>query len=134
MQLIPKSQYKAIFCCSHNDNHKNKINKDKDNDTQLEKEDSSNKAVIISDSMLNNINSRGLSNTKKVDVLSVPGATSTDILTKLTICWTRNPITIHVGTNDLKNDLNLPSNAKKIVSKTYRPLLIELRKYYFSKT
>ena len=42
IQLIPKSQDKTIGCCSHNDNHKNKINKDKDNDTQLEKEDSSN--------------------------------------------------------------------------------------------
>ena len=59
LELIPKSQDKAICCCSHNDNHKNKINKDKDNDTQLEKEDSSNKVVVIGDSMLNNNNNRG---------------------------------------------------------------------------
>ena len=60
MQLIPKSQYKTICSCSNNNNHKAKINKNKDNDTQLEKEDSSNKVVIISNSMLNNINNRGL--------------------------------------------------------------------------
>ena len=42
-----KSQDKTIFSCSHNNNHRTKINKDKDDDTQLEKEDSSNKVVII---------------------------------------------------------------------------------------
>ena len=118
MQLILKSQDKTICCCSHNDNHKNKINKDKDNDTQLEKEDSSNEVVIIGDSMLNDINSRGLSNTKKVDVLSVPEATRTDILTKIDNVLDKKPI--HIGTNELTNDLSLPSNVKKIVSKTNR--------------
>ena len=70
MQLIPKSQNKTMCSCSNNNNHKTKMNKDKENDTQLEKEDSSNKVVIIGDSMLNNINSRGLSKTKKADVLN----------------------------------------------------------------
>ena len=42
MQLIPKSQDKTICCCIHLNKHKNKINKDKDNNTQLEKEHSSN--------------------------------------------------------------------------------------------
>ena len=45
MQLIPKSQDETICSCSHNNNHKTKINKNKDNATQLEKEDSSNKVV-----------------------------------------------------------------------------------------
>ena len=75
--------------------------------------------MIIGDSMLNNINSRGLSSTKKaMYLLWVPGVISTDIFKKMTMYWTRNPITIHVGANDLTNDWNLPSNAKKIVSKT----------------
>ena len=46
MQLIPKSQNKTICSCSHNNNHKTKINKEKDDNTQLEKEDSSNKVVL----------------------------------------------------------------------------------------
>ena len=58
--------------------------------------------------MLNNINSRGLSKSKEVDVLNFPGATSSDILTKID----------HVGTNDLTSDMNLLSNVKKIVNKT----------------
>ena len=65
--------------CNHNNNHKTKINKDKYNGTQLEKEDSSNKVVILGDSILNNINNSGLSKMKKADVLNFPGATSTDI-------------------------------------------------------
>ena len=65
---------------------------------------------IIGDSMLNNINDRGLSKTKKVYELNFPEATSTDILTQLII--------IHVGTNDLTNDVILLSNVKKIVNKT----------------
>ena len=108
MQLIPKSQDKKICSCSHNNNHKTKSNKDKDNDTQLEKEDSSNKVVIIGDSILNNINNRKLSKTKKVDVLNFPGATSTDILTKIDDVLEKKPesIIIHVSTNDLTNDVN----------------------------
>ena len=81
MQLIPKSQDKTICSCCHNNNHKTKVNKDKENDIQLEKENSSNKVVIICGSILNNINDRGLSKTKKIDVLNFPGASSTDILT-----------------------------------------------------
>ena len=115
MQLIPKSQDKTIICsCSHNNNHKAKINKDKNNDNQLEKEDSSNRVVIIGNS---NINNHGLSKTKKVDGLNFSGATSTDILTKFEDVLDRKPesIIIHVCTNDA----NLLSNKKKkIVSKT----------------
>ena len=70
---------KTMCSCNHNNNHETKINKDKYNGTQLEKEDSSNKVVILGDSILNNINNSGLSKMKKVDVLNFPGATSTDI-------------------------------------------------------
>ena len=70
--------------------------------------------------MLNNINGRGLSKTKKVDVLKFPGATSADIVTKIDDVLDEKPesIIIHVGTNDLTNDINLLSNVKKIVNKT----------------
>ena len=88
----------------------------------MEKEDLSNKIVIIGDSMINNINNRGLSKTKKVNVLNFPGATSTNILTNIDDVLEKNPesIIIHVGTNDFTNDVNLLSNVKKIVSKTNR--------------
>ena len=39
--------------------------------------------IIIGDSMLNNINSRGLSKSKKVFVSNSPGATSEDILDEI---------------------------------------------------
>ena len=39
--------------------------------------------VIIGDSMLNNINAKGLSKSKKFDVLNIPGATSGDIVDKI---------------------------------------------------
>ena len=72
--------------------------------------------------MLNNINNRGLLGTKKFDVLNFRGATSTDILTKIDDVLDKKPksIIIHVETNDLTNDVNLPSNIKNIVSKTNR--------------
>ena len=63
-----------------------RINKDKNNDSLHEEkgiEDLSNKVVITGGSMLNNINSRGLSKSKEVDVLNFPGATSSDVLTKI---------------------------------------------------
>ena len=99
MQLIPKSQDKTISSSFHNDNYKTKINKNKDNDTQLEKKDSSNKVMVMDDSMLNNISNHGLSKTKKVDVLNFPGATSTVILTKVDNVLDKKPesIIIYVG-------------------------------------
>ena len=123
LQLISKPQDKTTCKCSHNKNYQNGINNDKENDTALEKEvnhDQSSKVVIIGDSMLNNINGRGLSKTNKVDVLKFPDATSADIVTKIDDVLDEKPesIIIHAGTNDLTNDINLLSNVKKIVNKT----------------
>ena len=68
---------------------------------------------------LNNIKSRGLCKSKKVDVLNFSGATSEDILTKIDDVLDEKPasLIVHVGTNDLTNEINLLSNAKKIVNK-----------------
>ena len=41
--------------------------------------------------MLNNINSRGLSKSKEVDVLNFPGATSSDVLTKIDDVLNKKP-------------------------------------------
>ena len=69
--------------------------------------------------MLNNIKSRGLCKSKKVDVLNFSGATSEDILTKIDDVLDEKPasLIVHVGKNDLTNEINLLSNAKKIVNK-----------------
>ena len=70
--------------------------------------------------MLNNINSRGLSKSKKVDVLNFPVATSSDVLMKINDVLNKKPasLIVHVGTNDLISDISLLSNVKKIVNKT----------------
>ena len=72
-------------------------------------EDLSNKVVPLGDSMLNNINSCGLSKSKEVDVLNFPGTTSSDVLTKIDDVLNKKPtsLIVHVGTNDLTNYINL---------------------------
>ena len=76
--------------------------------------------IIIGDSMLNNVNSRGLSKSKKVEALNFPGATSTDIVNKMDDILEDKPqsLIVHLGTNALTNDVNLLNNVKKIVNKT----------------
>ena len=61
--------------------------------------------VIIGDSMLNNINAKGLSKSKKFDKID-------DVLE-----GKPKSLIVHVGTNDLTNNVNLLSNVKKIVNK-----------------
>ena len=70
--------------------------------------------------MLNNVNSRGLSKSKKVEVINFPGATSTDIVEKIDDILEHHPksLVVLVGTNDLTNDVNLFNIVKKIVNKT----------------
>ena len=72
-------------------------------------EDLSNKVVPLGDSMLNNINSCGLSKSKEMDVLNFPGTTSSDVLTKIDDVLNKKPtsLIVHVGTNDLTNYINL---------------------------
>ena len=69
--------------------------------------------------MLNNINARGLFKSKKVDILNFPGATSSDIVNKIDEVLKGKPesLIIHIGTNDLTNNINLLANVKKIVNK-----------------
>ena len=124
-QLFANSHDISKGKCSHNIIERNCINKDKNNDSLHEEkgiEDLSNKVVITGDSMLNNINSRGLSKSKEVDVLNFPGATSSDVLTKIDDVLNKKPasLIVHVGTNDPTNDINLLSKVKKIVNKTSR--------------
>ena len=75
--------------------------------------------IIIGDSRLNNVNSRRLSKSKKVEVLNFPGATSNDILGKIDDVLNRKPesLIVHAGTNDLTNEINLLNNVKKLSPK-----------------
>ena len=88
-QFITKPLHKSTNKnISHNNNNQitNGNNKYNHHDAPVEKSsnDKGRKEVItIGDSMLNNINIRGLSKSKKVEVLNVPGATSSDIVGKI---------------------------------------------------
>ena len=69
--------------------------------------------------MLNNITGKGLSKSTNVDDLNIPGATSGDIVDKIDDVLEGKPesLIVHIGTNDLTNNVNLLSNVKKIVNK-----------------
>ena len=73
--------------------------------------------IIVDDSMLNNINSRGLSKSKKVSVSSHPGATTEDILSAVEESLKTNLDTLiaHAATNHLTKSINTLSNVKKIL-------------------
>ena len=87
-------------------------------------DDGTKNVVIIGDSMLNNVNSCGLSKSKKVEVSNFLGATSTDIFNKMDDILEDKPqsLIVHVGTKDLTNDANLLNNVKEIVNKTKKKL------------
>ena len=72
--------------------------------------------VIIADSMLNNINGKRLSKSKKVDVLNITGATSGDIADKIddVLKGKLESLIVHVGTN---NPMSISSVMLKIVNK-----------------
>ena len=65
--------------------------------------------------MLNNVNSRELSKSKKVEVSNFPGATNTDIVNKMdNILGSKSQsLIVHVGITELTNDVNLLNNVKK---------------------
>ena len=71
--------------------------------------------MIIGDSMLDNINSRGLPKSKKISVINVPGATNEDIFEEIEGTFKSHPDTliVHGVTNGLRKDLNALRNVKK---------------------
>ena len=72
--------------------------------------------------MINNINRRGLSKSKKVTVINHPGATSDVIEEELEATVKENSkintLIVHAGTNDLTNNINTLRSVKKICEKT----------------
>ena len=69
--------------------------------------------------MLNNLSEKGLSKTHKVRVINFPGGTSEKITDQLGDLIKGNPdaLVVHVGTNDISNNVNLLNNVKKIFRK-----------------
>ena len=85
------------------------------------KRDKSN-VIIIGDSVLNNINSRGLSSSNKVSASNFPSATSEDILDEIEDTLKTHPDTliVHAGTNDLTKNINTLRSVKKLCEKAKR--------------
>ena len=77
------------------------------------------KIVLTGDSMVNGISEKGLSVNCKVKIMNFPGSTSEKILEKLDDIIKEHPddLIVHVGTNDLTNNVNLLTNVKKIFNK-----------------
>ena len=88
------------------------------------KKENSKSVIIIGDSVLNNINSRGLSKFKKVSVRNFPGATSEDILDEVKDTLKIHPDTqiVGAGANDLTKDINMLKSVKKLCEKAKRIL------------
>ena len=117
----------------HNCKNFEELNSSCDNDVPLEQcsEKRSKKrenVIIIGDSMLNNINSRGLSKSKKVTVINHPGATSDVIEEELEATVKENSkintLIVHAGTNDLTNNINTLRSVKKNAKRQKRSLRI----------
>ena len=80
------------------------------------------KAIVIGDSMVNNINERGLSKSNKVLIKNFPGTTSEKILDEMDEIIKEKPdsIIIHARTNDLSNKINLLNSAQKKKKNSYK--------------
>ena len=71
------------------------------------------------DSMLSGISEKYLSRTHKVKVTNFPGGATDEIVEKLDNIIKDKPddLVIHIGTNDLMNNVKLLNNVKKILKK-----------------
>ena len=71
------------------------------------------KIIIIGDSLLNDINEKGLSKNHSVNVNNIPGGTSDVILDKLDYFLKNKPdgLIVHAGTNDITKGGNLLNNV-----------------------
>ena len=74
--------------------------------------------------MVNGISEKRLSFNHKVKIVNSPGGTSEKILEKLDVIIKEKPddLVVHVGTNDITNNVNLLTNVKKIFNKVSKEL------------
>ena len=72
--------------------------------------------------MVNGIFEKGFSVNHKIKIVNFPGGTSLKILEKLDdiIKEQPNDLTVHVGTNDLTNNVNLLTNVTKFFNKVFK--------------
>ena len=77
------------------------------------------KVTVTGDSMLNGISEKGLRRAHNVKVTNFPGDTSDKIADELDGLIKDKPddLVIHIGTNDLTNNVKLLNNVKKILKK-----------------
>ena len=77
------------------------------------------KVVVTGDSVLHGVNKKGLSKSHNVKVKNYPGEISKDILDRIDGLLKVKPdcLLVHVGTNDLTNNVNLLNSVKKMVNK-----------------
>ncbi|XP_057290263.1 rho GTPase-activating protein gacU-like [Hydractinia symbiolongicarpus] len=74
--------------------------------------------IIIGDSMVKEINPRGISRYHKVDVRSHSAATTSDLIDHIKPYVRKKPdiIVIHIGTNDLTNKVNTRKKIKNVIA------------------
>ena len=74
---------------------------------------------MTGDSVLHGVNKKGLSKSHNVKVKNYPGEISKDILDRIDGLLKVKPdcLLVHVGTNDLTNNVNLLNSVKKMIKK-----------------
>ena len=74
--------------------------------------------------MVNGISEKGLSVSRKVKIVNFPGGASEKILEKQDVIINEKPddVIVHVGTNDITNNVNLLTDIKKIFNKVSKEL------------
>ena len=74
---------------------------------------------MTGDSVLHGVNKKGLSKSHNVKVKNYPGEISKDILNRIDGLLKVKPdcLLVHVGTNDLTNNVNLLNSVKKMIKK-----------------
>ena len=101
----------VITCSYHNNGEKNGDICNVDNSTYS--------SGTINDSFLNNINTRGISKKENMKVLNHPGATSEDLKDFINPTIRRKPnmVVLHIGTNDISENIDTISNLHTIVKR-----------------
>lgn len=108
----------TIDSANTNNNHDiiETVNTDDNHDNKSNKLPS---VAIIGDSMLNNIESNGISNKGNVKVLGIPGSTSLDMkdYANPLINRKKDILIFNIGTNDLTNNIDTIPNLQTIVNR-----------------
>ena len=117
--MSPVAAYSNINCDNKVLNHESTeaIKNTKLPNDNIDKGDRK-KVIILGDSLLNDINEKGLSKSHNVKIVNKPGATSERLLLEdldNLIKYQPESVIIHAGTNDLTNGINMLNNGKKIV-------------------